>query len=315
MFEPDPSELELEVLVAPETTLILYAAIVEPLRAANRVMGRRLYSWRVTSFDGAEVATASGVPIPVAGAFDPSGRQPLLVAGSYNIGRYAGRGIVSRLARAARPGRTIGGIEAGGWLLGHAGLLNGYRATTHWEDIDAFTTRFPDVEVTGRRFVRDRTRLTTAGSAPTIDLMLELIRFRQGDARAMDVARLLNYEPGVSSAVQGEGRVGLRDAQVARAATLMDRNLEEPLSIRTIARQAGLSTRQLQSRFNAALGMGPQAHYLGLRIGEARRLLIETRMPVLEIAAATGFSSPAGFARAYRRLNGESPSETRRQSR
>ncbi|MEM7177454.1 MAG: GlxA family transcriptional regulator [Pseudomonadota bacterium] len=313
MFDPDPTELEIEVLVMPETTLILYAAIVEPLRALNRVMGRRLYRWRATSFDGAPVATASGLPIPVAGSFDPAGRHPLLVTGSYNIHRHIDRGLIMRLVRAAQPGRMIGGAEAGAWLLGHAGLLNGHRATTHWEDLDTFATRFPDIDVVSRRFVRDATRLTTAGSIPTLDLMLELISRRQGDARALDVARLLNHAPGGRALAPGGSGAVLRDPQVARAAALMDQHLDDPLPIGTIARHAGLSPRQLQSRFNAALGTGPQAHYLGLRLGEARRLLIETRMPVLEIAAATGFASPAGFARAYRRLNGESPTGTRRE--
>ncbi len=80
MFETDPSPLEFEVLVLPETTLILFAAIVEPLRATNRVLGRAVYRWRVSSLDGSSVATAAGVDIPVSGAFDPAGRLPLIAA-------------------------------------------------------------------------------------------------------------------------------------------------------------------------------------------------------------------------------------------
>lgn len=312
MFVPDPHPLELEVLVAPETTLILFAAIVEPLRAANRVMGRGLYRWHVTSIDGRPVKTAAGVPVPVDGAFDPAGTRPLLVTGSYNILDYAGPRLLRLLAQAGRSRRLIGGVEAGGWLLARAGLLNGHRATTHWEDLDAFATRFPDLEVVEERIVRDRSRLTTAGSAPTLDLMLELIASRQGPGRALDVARLLNYQP---AAAGGRARrPGLRDPAVARAVDLMERHLDDPLSIARIARLAGLSPRHLQSRFVAALGAAPQAHYRGLRLGEARRLLLESRMPVLDIAAATGFASPAGFARAYRGWHGESPSETRRQA-
>ncbi|MEM7670621.1 MAG: helix-turn-helix domain-containing protein, partial [Pseudomonadota bacterium] len=282
---------------------------------ANRVMGRRLYRWRVTSVDGAPVETASDVPIPVAGRFDPDGGHPLLVAGSYRIHDYLGGGIVARIARAARTGRVIGGVEAGTWLLAFAGLLNGHRATTHWEDLSAFSARFPEIDVTGRRFVRDRTRFTTAGAGPTLDLMLELIRFRQGDARALDVARLLNYEPAGNIAETGWTRPGVRDPLVARAVALMDQNLDEPVGVAEIARETGMSARQLQTRFNDVMGMAPLAYYSGLRLAEARRLLIETRLPVLEVAAATGFASPAGFARAYRRLNGESPSETRRAAR
>ncbi|MEM7505865.1 MAG: helix-turn-helix domain-containing protein [Pseudomonadota bacterium] len=311
MFEPDPHPLELEVLVTPETTLILFAAIVEPLRAANRVTGRQHYRWRVTSIDGGSVQTAAGVPVPVDETFDPSGTRPLLVTGSYNILDHASPKLVRLLAQAGRNRGIIGGVEAGGWLLGLAGLLNGYRATAHWEDLNAFAARFQEVEVVEERVVRDRGRVTTAGSAPTLDLMLELIASRQGPARALDVARLLNYQ--FSAPGRGTPRQGLRDPAVARATDLMQRHLDDPLSIAQIARLAGLSTRHLQSRFVAALGAAPQAHYMGLRMTEARRLLLEGQHKVLDVAAATGFASPAGFARAYRRWHGERPSETRRQ--
>ncbi|MEM9097538.1 MAG: GlxA family transcriptional regulator [Pseudomonadota bacterium] len=313
MFDPDPSVLEIEVLVAPETTLMLFASIVEPLRAANRTLGRRIYRWRMSSFDGAPVETASGVTIPVAGPFRAEGTAPLFVAASYHPEDHLTSDIQRRLGQAASTRPMIGAVEAGTWFIAHAGLLNGYRATTHWEDLDAFASRFPEIEVVGRRFLRDRNRFTSAGSGPTLDLMIDLIRTRQGEARALDVARLLNYEPGLDQPWKSVTRPGIRDPKVARAVWLMDETLDEPVSVAEIARQTGLSTRQLQARFQTDLGAGPKAHYLGLRLGAARRLLIETREPVVDIAAATGFSSPAVFSRAYRRQHGESPSETRAQ--
>lgn len=306
MFETDPEPLEIEVLVLPETTLILFAALVEPLRAANRVLGRTLYRWRVSSVDGAPVETAAGVPIPVAGAFSPEGRLPLFVASSYGTDRHVTAPLRHAVAQAARTRPVVGGVEAGVWLLAHAGILDGHRATTHWEDLAAFTARFPDIDVVEAPIVRDGTRVTTSGAVPTLDLMLDLIALRQGAARARDVARLLNHAP-----APARGGTRLRDAQVARAVEIMERSLDDPLEIRTIARQAGLSTRHLQARFHKALGTGPQAHYLGLRLHEARRLLIETDLAILEVAAATGFASPSAFSRAYRRQHGEAPSATR----
>ncbi|MEM0921667.1 MAG: GlxA family transcriptional regulator [Pseudomonadota bacterium] len=308
MFERDPNPLEIEILVLPETTLMLFAAIVEPLRALNRVMGQELYRWQAVSIDGAPVATASGVPVPVNEPFRPEGAGPLFVTASYNVASQFAPGVIRPLAQAGRLRPVIAGIEAGGWVLAQAGMLNGHRATTHWEDLDAFAGRFAEIDVVAQRWVRDRRRLTTAGAAPTLDMMLDLIAARQGRARASDVARLLNYRP--SEAPAG-GRPGLGDPAVAKVLALMDAHLDDPLPVAELARAAGLSPRHLQNRFRAALGTAPQAHYLGLRLTAARRLLLETRAPVLDVAAATGFASPAGFARAYRRLHGESPSATR----
>ncbi|MEL6476672.1 MAG: GlxA family transcriptional regulator [Pseudomonadota bacterium] len=309
MFHRSHAPLDLDILVLPETTLMLFAAIVEPLRAANRVMGQELYRWHVQSMEGRPVETASGVPVPVEGRFQTAGGRPLFVTASYNVQAHAGPEVIRSLGQAARGRPVIAGAEAAGWPMAEAGLLNGHRATTHWEDLDAFAARYGEVEVVAERFVRDNGRITTAGAAPTLDLMLELIGARQGVARASDVARLLNYRPG--SEPLG-ARSGVTDPAVARVVALMDAHLDDPMPVAQMAQAVGLSPRHLQTRFRAALGMAPQAHYLGLRLGAARRLLIETRMPVLEVAAATGFASPAGFARAYRRQYRESPRETRK---
>src|SRR3546814_7536953 len=64
--------------------------------------------------------------------------------------------------------------------LFRSGLLNGCRATTHWEDLEEFAARFPDVDVRPDRFVIDGPRFTTGGASPAFELMLNLIRARQG---------------------------------------------------------------------------------------------------------------------------------------
>ncbi len=95
----------------------------------------------------------------------------------------------------------------------------------------------------------------------------------------------------------------------------MEAHIDEPLSIGEIADRVGVSIRRLQGLFVEILGVRPYAYYQALRLNVARRMLIETRQPAIEISAATGFNSPAAFARAYRIRYAEPPSATRRQSR
>ena len=95
----------------------------------------------------------------------------------------------------------------------------------------------------------------------------------------------------------------------------MEANLAEPRPIPRIARAAGVGTRHLQTLFRGNLGVSPHGYYLAVRLNRARRMLIETRRPALEIAERTGFASPASFTRAYRRQHGESPRETRGRAR
>src|SRR3546814_11279728 len=97
MFRPTPDPLDLEILVVPDATLILVAAVIEPLRAANRILGRRQYRWTLTTPDGAPVMTTSGIPIPAARPFTPQGsRDPLLVVARSNVLEQASARLIKR---------------------------------------------------------------------------------------------------------------------------------------------------------------------------------------------------------------------------
>ena len=316
MFQLGAGPLEIELLVIPDATLILVVAVIEPLRAANRLHGRELYSWTITTPDGKPVTTTAGVPIPAERAFEPgSSSAPLFVLASYNEAEHAGRALVRRIG-AARTRSHIVGVESGSWLIARAGLLDGRRAAVHWEDRDDFAAAFPEVDVRPDRFVVDGRRITTGGASPALDLMLELVAARQGFATALQVSRLFIYdqarlpdEPQRSAAF---GRLTMRDGRVAAAVRIMEETIDEPLPVSVIARRAGVTARHLQALFADVLNILPQAYYHALRFNQGRRLLLETRLPVLEVAGRCGFGSPGSFSRAYRHHFGESPSATRR---
>jgi transcriptional regulator GlxA family with amidase domain len=208
----------------------------------------------------------------------------------------------------------IGGVEAGAWVMARAGLLTGRQATTHWEDLEDFAATYPDIDVVPRRFVVDGNRFTTGGAGPALDLMLELIRMRLGYPLSLEVAKMFIYEQS-GHTEQALTLARPHGPHLARAIEVMEANLAEPPPIPRIARLAGVSTRHLQTLFNDNLGVTPYAYYQAIRLNRARRMLIETRRPALEIAELSGFASPASFARAYRRQHGESPRETRGRAR
>lgn len=317
--EPDAGQeepLELELLLLPDTSMLLLAAIVEPLRGANRLANRQVYSWRLTSSDGAAVTTISGLPIAVSGSFDPAtARDALIVIAGYNIETHATRDLIGRLRQAGRSPAEIGGVESGAWLLALAGLLDGKRATTHWEDLERFEARFPQISVQSDRFVIDGNRFTTGGATPALDMTLELIRRRQGQALAMEVASLFIYEdtslPSDPQRSLSLGQLAKREPRVAAAVRLMESHIEDPLTISQIAGIIGLSNRRLETLFKTALGQRPRNYYLSYRLNAARRQLIAGTGSVIQIATSCGFNSAAAFSRAYRRRFGESPSETR----
>ncbi len=307
--------LTLAALVLPQASILEVASVLDPMRAANRHLGTDSYRWRVVSPDGAPVPLTCGIELPSSGPLEAAaGADALVVIAGFRQAEVATRPLIRTLRRMARDFRAIGGIDAGAWVLARAGLLDGHRATVHWEDLEDLAAAHPAVEVLPQRYVLSGPRFTAGGAAPATDLMLHLIRARHGPALALQVAASF-----ITTARDGgEPQVGplppatRLDPRVAAAIARMEARLDAPEPCATLARALGLSARRLEGLFRKALGTTPGQHALGLRLQAARRMLTDTRHPVQEVALRTGFASPATFARAFRRRFGQSPTGLRR---
>jgi transcriptional regulator GlxA family with amidase domain len=301
----------IDVLVLDQFSLMCLAAVIEPLRAANRVAAQALYHWHVLSPDGAGACTTSGIMVGVDGAFAPdSARDVLFVIGSFTA-RAVDRRLSAALRRAARHRLSLGGIEAGSWVLARAGLLDGFSATTHWEDLEEFAAAFPKVAVRQDRFVMDRARWTAGGAAPALDMMLTMIRAEHGLPLALNVASVFIYDQHLAASapqpVVSLGRLAVSDPALMAAIAVMQTRLEEPAPLDEVAAKAGVALRTLQTRFRAQLGQSPHAYYLDLRLSAAKRMLEQSAASVAEVATAHGFGSASAFARAFRQRFGMRP--------
>jgi transcriptional regulator GlxA family with amidase domain len=318
MFEAPDRMVEIDILAFPETTVILLASVIEPLRAANRIAGRPLYGWRLLSLDGKSVETTAGISMPVDGAFHAGNEQnPLFLVSSYNWRRSNSTALKMALSRASRHRSMIAGVESGTWLMAEASLLDSHRVTVHWEDQEDFSTRYPQIDVVKERFVIDRRRMTSGGALPTLDMMLEIIRRRQGYSMALEVSRAFLYERGGGGDVTAPApsSLGVLDKRLFQAVRLMEETVDQPLSIEQMAARTRTSARHLQTLFQKSFGVRPHEHYMALRLNTARRRVMESDLSLADIAAATGFNSASAFSRAYRGQFQESPSDTRRRLR
>lgn len=317
IFVTDATPLSLTVLVLSDCSIMCAASLIDPLRAANRITGRRVFDWRIVSADGRPVETTCGLPIAVSGTFEPDApRDVLVVIGGFGARAFSTPAVNAGMRRAARQARAVGGIEAGTWLLGHAGLLEGRAATTHWEDLEDFADAFPGCDVRPDRYVIDGPVFTAGGAAPTFDLMLHLVRARLGMAVALDVASVFIYDQSRAASdaqpLVSLGRLDGYDPRVAQAIRLMESHIDRPLSTAAIALRAGVTARTLEKAFASAIGETPGAYYLRLRLNAGRRLVLDTAQPMADIAARTGFSSAATFSRAFSKAFGTPPSILRR---
>jgi len=212
--------------------------------------------------------------------------------------------LLAWLRLAARMGAPVGGLCTGAWALAQAGLLDGRTATIHWENRDGFREAFGEVRLSGARHVAEADRFTTAGGSSALDLMLGFVAGRHGEALAAAVADQLIHNPlRIDSAdheFSAAARLGLRHPRLAKVIETMEAHLEDPVSPAVLAREVGLSTRQLERLFRRHLNRSPKRYYMELRLRKARHLLAQTDMSVIHVALACGFASPSHFSRCYR---------------
>jgi AraC family carnitine catabolism transcriptional activator len=308
-------------LLLPKFSMMAFVSAVEPLRVANRLAGAALYQWEIVSLDGASIAASNGMGLVadrhLAQLSRSASRYRTVVVGAgFEPEQGYDRRIRDWLRRLDRNGVELGAMDTGSFVLARAGLLDGYRATTHWEVLDSFREQFPKVEAEGGLFAIDRNRLTCAGGTAALDMMLHVISRRHGHRLATAVSEQFIHarirDPQDRQRMEPAARQGVSHAGLGRAIALMEKNLEEPLDAGRMARAAGLSQRQLERLFRLHLNTTPQRYYLDLRLQRARALLQYSEMPVVEVAVACGFGSAAHFSRSYHAWAGRSPRAERR---
>jgi transcriptional regulator GlxA family with amidase domain len=314
MFFRQPAALPERIgfLLVPRFSLIGLAAWIDPLRSANRMSGRTLYSWHIVSKDGGPVTASSGVPVmPEASIENALPLDAVVVVAGLDGHSYDEKPVFAWLRKLARQGVEIGASSLGPYVLAKAGLLDGYRCTVHWENIAGFAEAFPELDVTAEIFEIDRDRFTCSGGIAGLDMMLHLIASQHGAALAAQVSdqfihdRIRDRHDRQRMALPA--RLGVRHPKLVAVIQRMEKSLEEPVSRAKLAREVGLSTRQLERLFRKYLGCTPTRHYLELRLEHARRLLLQTDMSVLDVALACGFVSASHFSKCFRELFGRTP--------
>ncbi len=316
LFKPQGHPLSVLILVFDETNALSLSSVVDPMRAANRRAGKKLFDWKFATPSGLAATLTAGIEINAPALAQCSDADLLISVASFNVQRQISPVLITQLRRYAHRALGIAAVDGGSWALARAGLLDGYAATAHWEDLDAFSSAFPKIEAKRSRYVIDRNRLTTGGAAPCLDMMLTLISRRHGAALANRVASAFIYDP-ISSGEDPQTQLPVsalakKHPDIAKALTIMSDNLDDPPRVSEIAYRLNLSQRTLELRFQKALGTSPKAYYLTLRLSEAQRLAADTTAQVQEIALATGFTSQAAFARAFKAQFGQSVRELRR---
>jgi transcriptional regulator GlxA family with amidase domain len=277
------------------------------------------YAVEVVAPDADPVSTSSGMRLePRSAISDCAGAlDTLIVAGGLGVlDAERDARLTEWIVAAAKRSRRLASVCTGAFLLAHAGLLDGRRATTHWAWCDELARRHPQIEVERDPiFVRDGDVWTSAGVTAGMDLALALVEDDVGHRAALEVARwlvLFAKRPGGQAqfsaglAAQLADRSPLRDLQGWIAG-----HLDENLTVEALADRAGMSTRTFARAFRREVGMTPAAYVEAVRVERAELLLTTTDATVDEVARRCGFGTTETLRRAFGRRLGVNPSDYR----
>jgi transcriptional regulator GlxA family with amidase domain len=303
-------------IVLPGFQMMSVAAL-SVFELANNEIGRPVYDVHLLSETGGSIPSSIGVSVTTE-PFDDASFDTLMVGGSAVAGSLT-PGVIGFLRQALERSRRVASTCTGAFVLAEAGLLDGRRATTHWNRARDLQARFPKVKVEEDRiFIVDGPVWTSAGMTAGIDLVLAMIEKDLGADVARGVARqLVVYHRRAGGQSQFSALLELepKSDRIQSALGFAKRNLDKPLTVRQLAEAAHLSPRQFSRAFHAETGQSPAKAVENLRVEAARLMMEQSRHSIDVIARQTGFADRDRMRRAFLRAFGQPPQVIRRNAR
>ncbi len=303
-------------VLVPRFNMMALTAALEPLRVANYLTGKQVYMWEFLSTDGGDIVASNDMFLATEPLPDVDRRyDTVFVCSSWHSEHLEHKGLFAWLRRHDRFGTRLGSMDIGTYILARAGLLDGHTAAILWYCARAFSEEFPEVEAVETLFVKDQKRVTIAGGAAGIDMMLGDVGERLGADFAREVAEHILHDP-ILAGDTPQRRVGVAPREtmqplLRKAMQIMEENVEDPLSIPELAGLLDVSQRKLERLFHKHVGNSVVGYYRVLRLQHARVMLTNTRLSVREISVACGYASLSHFAKSFSELFGRRPRDCR----
>ena len=301
--------------------LLDLAGPLDVFSAANSQLAKRAYRTVVASARGGLIRTASGLEISTVALSSVRGPIDTLVVtgGPGTTEAVADPVLRAAILRLAKGAGRVTSVCSGAFVLATAGLLDGRRATTHWEVCDLLASRYPTTTVEPDSiYVIDGNVWTSAGVTAGIDLALAMVSADHGAELARHVAqRLVVYMQRAGGQLQFSARLAesmaVADASpITQLVGWIPDHLDSDMSVRGLAARVNMSERNFARVFLRDVGCTPATHVENLRIEEARRILELSSQPVAHVAASCGFGTVETMHRVFRRRLGSTPASHRR---
>lgn len=298
-------------LLLDNFSMIAFSNMVEVLRMANYVTEDNLYQWNVTGLDGHHSCASNGLQIQHTCVWSHLLNMDIVfICGGFQLYKNMTVPLKNFLYRLDQQKIPLGGLCTGAYVLAKANLLNGFRASLHWENSLAAQEEFPLVQFTPHIFTIDANRFTCSGGLAAIDLGLALVEIHYPNIAKRICEQFIVHQVRESNEIQhqpiAEHKKKL-DFQIQEVLRLMENNINEPLTIAEIAQHVKIQPRTLERLFKMSLQLAPKEYYLKLRLTYAQNLLKQSTLNISNIALACGFCNVSSFTKAYKAFFNYSP--------
>jgi transcriptional regulator GlxA family with amidase domain len=308
---------QLGVLLIPGYNLAEMSHIIEPLKVANHSLGHHLYRWTLFSLEGGPLMSSCGIKVDTLSLTSDlvlDQLDALVICASHDVYQLPLQSFIEPLKRLADNNTMLGGVGTGAYYLYRAGLLGECRWTIDHRYLGDL--RHQGATPNRAIFNVNNNRFTCQGGSTSLDMMLHLMHLHHGKSLAICVAEKMNCgvlrTPKEHRLDNKSSPYGWPNA-LQQVTSLMENNIDEPLSLSEISGYAGLGKRQIQRLFKVYVGISPSIYYLEKRLNHAHKLLFESELTVEKIAILSGFSSLPSFYKCYKKRFGLPPLKARHQ--
>ncbi|MFC3980001.1 GlxA family transcriptional regulator [Streptosporangium jomthongense] len=316
--EPPPASLSphrVVALVAPKQELY-------PVTSASAVFGYhgsaipQHYSFSLCAEHPGSLPTTLGVPIQVDSGLEAVDDAKTVIIAGWSWALTPSPAVLGAVSQAHARGARIVAVGSGIFVPATLGLLDGRRASVHWELSRELAARHPRIILDDTIIYVDHGDVATAGaSAATLDLCLHQVLQEYGAAHAMRIGRQLAAGPhreGCQRQYPPLPTTGPMPAPLAPLLEWLLSRLHDPITVEDMAAYSGVSPRTLTRQFADQLGVPPARWLLERRLAATRALLEETDLPVETIATRVGLSSAVNLRRRFHSALRTTPAAYRR---
>lgn len=319
----DPLPRDFSFVLIPGFSLLALSSAIDVLRAANVDVGTDIYRWRLLAHRAGPIDSSSGLQLPcesfetcAVDGFDK--RSVIAIVGGDGSHNFHDEALSQWLRQFSISDSIVGSISDGAFVAADCGLFYNHRSTIHWKCLEAYKARFPELDCRASILEFDRRRFSCAGGTASLDLFLHFVH---EDFGAEGVAKINdNYfhdtvrDSSISQHMAQAYRFASHSKLLAEAMRLMTQHVEQPLPIAVIADRVGTTHRSLDRLYKKHLGMSPGKYFRKLRLARAGGLLLQTGLPISEIAFSCGFNTASHLGTHFRHTYGLTPNQYRKRS-